>query len=60
MMNEHNHNPRDYSFRYIVQKYPKAGHDAFDFPGEYIDNLKVDVFTEDGRNLTMDCAQLVI
>ena len=60
MMNEQNHNPRDYCFRNIVQKYPKAVHEAFDFPGEYVDNLKVDVFTNDGRNLTMDCAHMVM
>ena len=60
MINEQNHNPRDYCFRNIVQKYPKAVHDAFDFPGEYVDNLKVDVFTKDGRNLTMDCAHMVM
>lgn len=60
MMKETNHNPRDYCFRYIVSMYPKEVHDAFDFPGEYMDNLKVEVFTEDGRNLKMDCAQLVM
>ena len=42
MMAEQNHNPRDYCFRYVVDRYPKATHDAFDFPGEYVDNLKVD------------------
>ena len=60
MMAEQNHNPRDYCFRYVVDRYPKATHDAFDFPGEYVDNLKVDAFTDDGRNLKMDCAQLVM
>ena len=60
MMGEQNHNPRDYCFRYVVDRYPKATHDAFDFPGEYVDNLKVDAFTDDGRNLKMDCAQLVM
>ena len=60
MMAEQNHNPRDYCFRYVVDRYPKATHDAFDFPGEYVGNLKVDAFTDDGRNLKMDCAQLVM
>ena len=60
MMNEQNHNPRDYCFKYIVQKYPKAVHDAFDFPGEYVDNLKVDVLTNNNRNLTMDCTHMVM
>lgn len=60
MMAEQNHNPRDYCFRYVVDRYPKATHDAFDFPGEYVDNLKVDAFTDAGRNLKMDCAQLVM
>lgn len=60
MMEESNHNPRDYCFRYILNTYPKAAHDAFDFPGEYVDNLEVDVFTDDGRSLEMDCAQLVM
>lgn len=60
MMEESNHNPRDYCFRYILNTYPKAAHDAFDFPGEYVDNLEVDVFTDDGRSLEMDCAQLIM
>lgn len=60
MMEEKNYNPRDYCFRYIVDCYPKATHDAFDFPGEYMNNLKAEVFTDDGRNLKMDCAQLVM
>ena len=60
MMAEQNHNPRDYCFRYVVDRYPQATHNAFDFPGEYVDNLKVDAFTDDGRNLKMDCAQLVM
>ena len=60
MMAEQNHNPLDYCFRYVVDRYPKATHDAFDFPGEYVNNLKVDAFTDDGRNLKMDCAQLVM
>jgi len=60
MIEESNNNPRDYCFRYIVNTYPKAVHDAFDFPGEYVNNLKLDVYTEDGRNLEMDCAQLIM
>ena len=60
MMEESNHNPRDYCFRYILNTYPKAAHDAFDFPGEYVANLEVDVFTDDGRSLEMDCAQLIM
>ena len=60
MMKEQNHNPRDYCFRYIANRYPQATHDAFDFPGKYVDSLKVEVFTDDGRNLNMDCAQLVM
>ena len=60
MIEESNNNPRDFCFRYIVNTYPKAVHDAFDFPGEYVNNLKLDVYTEDGRNLEMDCAQLIM
>ena len=60
MIEESNNNPRDFCFRYIVNTYPKAVHDAFDFPGEYMNNLKLDVYTEDGRNLEMDCAQLIM
>ena len=59
MMEEPNHNPRDYCFRYIVDSYPKATHDAFDFPGEFVDTIQCEVFTDNGRNLKMDCAQLV-
>ena len=55
MIEESNNNPRDFCFTY-----PKAVHDAFDFPGEYVNNLKLDVYTEDGRNLEMDCAQLIM
>ena len=60
MIEESNNNPRDFCFRYIVNTYPKAVHDAFDFPGEYVNNLKLDVYAEDGRNLEMDCAQLIM
>lgn len=60
MMNEENQNPQNYCFRNLVYKYPKAVHDAFDFPGEYVENLKVEVFTDDGRNLIMDCAQRIM
>ena len=60
MLEQPNHNPRDYCFKYIVNNYPRAVHDAFDFPGEYADNLELEVYTEDGRKLKMDCAQLVM
>ncbi|WP_407381619.1 hypothetical protein [Methanobrevibacter sp.] len=60
MMNERNHNPHDYCFRLISSKYPKETHNVFNFPGEYANSLKLDVFTENGRNLKMDCAQLVM
>ena len=59
MMEEANHNPRDYCFRYIVDSYPEATHDAFDFPGKFVDTIQCEVFTDNGRNLKMDCAQLV-
>ena len=60
MMEESNHNPRDYCFKFIVNNYPGPVHDVFDFPGEYADSLKLEVYTEDGRKLEMDCAQLVM
>ncbi len=60
MLEQPNHNPRDYCFKYVVNNYPRAVHDAFDFPGEYADNLELEVYTEDGRKLKMDCAQLVM
>lgn len=60
IMKEKNHNPRDYCFRLIVSKYPKESHKILNFPGEYVDSLKTHAFTEDGRNLKMDCAQLIM
>ena len=59
MMKEPNHNPRDYCFRFIVSKYPKASHKVFNFPGTFIKSLPTAVFTDRGRNLEMDSAQLV-
>ena len=60
IMQEKNHNPRDFCFRYVVSEYPKEAHEIFDFPGEYLDTCPTDAFTEDGRNLVMDCAQLIM
>ncbi len=60
MMEEQNHNPKDYCFRFIVSVYPKESHEAFNFPGKYMNKIKTEVYTEDGRNLWMDCAQLIL
>jgi hypothetical protein len=60
MMKEQNHNPKDYCFRFIVSVYPKESHKTFNFPGKYMNKVKTEVYTEDGRNLWMDCAQIVL
>ena len=60
MLKEQNHNPKDHSFRLITHRYPKESHEIFNFPGKYADTLETVVHTEDGRNLYMDYAQLVI
>lgn len=60
MLSEQNHNPRDQCFRFVVNNYPKAVHDAFDFPGEYVKKLGLDILTDDNRKLGMDCAQLIM
>ena len=60
MLKEQNHNPRDCSFRLITHRYPEESHNAFNFPGKYVNRIKTGVHTEDGRNLHMDCAQLVM
>ena len=59
MIQEKNHNPRDYSFRLITSKHSKSCHTTFNFPGKYMEALKTNAYTDDGRNLRMDCAQLV-
>ena len=60
MLKEQNHNPKDHSFRLITHRYPKESHEIFNFPGKYADTLETVVHTEEGRNLYMDYAQLVI
>ena len=60
MLSEQNHNPRDQCFWFVVNTYPKAVHDAFDFPGKYVKKLGLDILTEDNRKLGMDCAQLIM
>ena len=60
MIKEQNHNPRDCSFRLITRRYPEESHKAFNFPGKYANAIKTGVHTEDGRNLHMDCAQLIM
>lgn len=59
MMVEPNHNPRDYSFRFFVNEYPEAVHEAFDFPGKYKRKLDLNMLTATNRPLEMDCAQLI-
>ena len=60
MMEEQNHNPKDYCFRYMVDVYPRESHEILNFPGSYVNKIKRMVYTEDGRNLEMDCAQLIM
>ena len=60
MMEEQNHNPKDYCFRYMVDVYPRESHEILNFPGQYVNKIKRIVYTEDGRNLEMDCAQLIL
>ena len=60
MIKEQNHNPKDRSFRLITHTYPKESHEIFNLPGKYADTIKTEIHTEDGRNLYMDYAQLVI
>jgi len=59
MMVEPNHNPRDHSFRFFVNEYPEAVHEAFDFPGKYKRKLDLNMLTATNRPLEMDCAQLI-
>ena len=59
MIGEPNHNPRDNCFRFFVNRYPNAVHDAFDFPGKYQKKLGLKILTDDNRELEMDCAQLI-
>ena len=59
MIKEQNHNPRDCS-QTNNTPIPKKSHKAFNFPGKYVNRIKTGVHTEDGRNLHMDCAQLVM
>ena len=59
MMVEPNHNPRDHSFRFFVNEYPEAVHEAFDFPGKYKRKLDLNMLTATYRPLEMDCAQLI-
>lgn len=59
MMVEPNHNPRDHSFRFFVNGYPEAVHEAFDFPGKYKRKLDLNMLTATNRPLEMDCAQLI-
>ena len=59
MMVEPNHNPRDHSFRFFVNEYPEAVHEAFDFPGKYKRILDLNMLTATNRPLEMDCAQLI-
>lgn len=59
MMVEPNHNPRDHSFRFFVNEYPEAVHEAFDFPGKYKRKLVLNMLTATNRPLEMDCAQLI-
>lgn len=59
MMVEPNHNPRDHSFRFFVNEYPEAVHEAFDFPVKYKRKLDLNMLTATNRPLEMDCAQLI-
>lgn len=59
MMVEPNHNPRDHSFRFFVNEYPEAVHEAFDFPGKYKRKLDLNMLTATNMPLEMDCAQLI-
>lgn len=59
MMVEPNHNPCDHSFRFFVNEYPEAVHEAFDFPGKYKRKLDLNMLTATNRPLEMDCAQLI-
>ena len=55
MIEESNNNPWEY-----CKRIPKAALDTFDFPGEYVNNLKLDVYTQDCRNLDKDYVQLIM
>ena len=59
MLKEQNHNTKDCS-QTNNTPIPKKSHKAFNFPGKYVNRIKTGVHTEDGRNLHMDCAQLVM
>ena len=59
MMSEPNPNPRDQCFKHVVNTYPEATHNAFDFPWQYKEKLGLNILTADNRQLTMDCAQLI-
>ncbi|WP_407374649.1 hypothetical protein [Methanobrevibacter sp.] len=60
MVLEDNNFPFDFSFRLIDDRYPESTHQCLNFPGIFVKPLETEVFTDDGINLRMDAAHLVL
>ena len=51
---------RDFSFRFITSRRPNTCHVTFEFPGKYFKLLSRQIQSEDGRDLEVDHAAVVL